>query len=458
MRPHATQTAHDGDAHVANHRVGHAAARRDDSLRPHPEVVHTGCEWRSELYEAACAQFERAADVLDLDQEFRARLLEPRRSIVVNFPVRMDDGSVHNLTGYRVQHTLTMGPTKGGLRYAPHVSLGECAALAMWMTWKCALLGLPFGGAKGGVRCDPQQHSPAELERITRRYASELIPVVGPQQDIPAPDMGTDEREMAWFMDTYSQQVGFSVPEVVTGKPPSLGGSDVRRRATGLGVVYVLDEVCKREGDGVAGKRVAIQGFGNVGATVAEVLHMMGARIVAVSDASVGLAAADGLDVPAILRWKRERGHLHGFQEAAVVGAAEVLESDCDILVPAAIQHQIREDNAHRLKCNLVLEAANGPTAPDADPILASRGIRVVPDVLANGGGVTVSYFEWVQDQQRYFWQADDLQLRLKSQIGAAVARVAEAARSLSCDWRTAALTVAVKRVADAARARAIYP
>ena len=430
------------------------AAAADSELTN--ELVRAGCEWRSQLYETACAQFARAADLLELDDEFRTRLLEPRRSLTVNFPVRLDDGSVRSFTGYRVQHTLTMGPTKGGFRYSPDVSLGECAALAMWMTWKCALLGLPFGGAKGGVRCDPLALSVGELERITRRYASELIPVIGPKQDIPAPDMGTDEREIAWFMDTYSQQVGYSVPEVVTGKPAALGGSEVRRRATGLGVVQVIEDLCARAGWQLTDQRVAIQGFGNVGATIATVLHAKGVRVVAVSDVRSGLVAAEGLDVPAIVRWKQAHDLLHGYPHARAVGRADVLETPCDIVVPAATDRQIRSDNACRLDCRVVVEAANGPTSPLADRLLAKRDIQVVPDILANSGGVAVSYFEWVQDKQRYSWDSESIELRLREQMHLAISRVANAAEELCCDWRTAALTVAVQRVADAARARAI--
>jgi glutamate dehydrogenase (NAD(P)+) len=406
----------------------------------------------------ASLQFARAADLLDLGPEFRTRLLQPRRSLTTNFPVRMDDGSVRSFTGYRVQHTLTMGPTKGGFRYRPDVSLGECAALAMWMTWKCALLGLPFGGAKGGVRCDPLELSAGECERVTRRYAAELIPIVGPQRDIPAPDMGTGEREMAWFMDTYSQQVGYSVPEVVTGKPVALGGSAVRARSTGLGVAYVIADLAERKGFELKDQRVAIQGFGNVGATLAYTLHTKGVRVVAVSDIGGGLVNHDGLDIPAIMSWTRAHGFLQGFPDADPVSRTEVLEVACDIVVPAALERQILAENAPRLDCRLVVEAANGPTSPEAEAILAERGIPIIPDVLANGGGVILSYFEWVQDHQRYFWEDAELERRLKSLLCSAVAHVADAAERSQQDWRTAALTVAVERVAKAAEARAIYP
>ncbi len=422
------------------------------------EDVAQGREWGAELFRIASDQFSRASDMLDLDPEFVARLGDPRRSLVVNFPVRMDSGEVRSLTGYRVQHTLTMGPTKGGFRYGPDVSLGECAALAMWMTWKCALLGLPYGGAKGGVRCTPSEYSVGELERLTRRYAAELIPIIGPEKDIPAPDMGTGEREMAWFMDTYSQQVGHSVPGVVTGKPVVVGGTVGRREATGLGVVYVLEAVCDRIGLSLRDSRVAVQGFGNVGGVAARELHALGAKVVALSDRMGGLVSQDGLDVMAISDWADEHGTLAGYPDAKQVGPADVLEVPCEVLVPAALERQITDDNAGRVQCQLVIEAANGPTTPEAEIILRDRGILVVPDVLANAGGVTVSYFEWVQDQQRYSWDELDVQERLRRQLRAAFGRVVDAADRYSCDWRMAALSVAIERVSEAARLRGIYP
>jgi glutamate dehydrogenase (NAD(P)+) len=420
--------------------------------------VASGREWGSELYRVASDQFSRAGQMLDLDPEFVARLGDPRRSLVVNFPVRMDSGEVRSMTGYRVQHTLTMGPTKGGFRYGPDVSLGECAALAMWMTWKCALLGLPYGGAKGGVRCVPSELSVGELERLTRRYAAELIPIIGPEKDIPAPDMGTGEREMAWFMDTYSQQVGHSVPGIVTGKPVVVGGTAGRREATGLGVVYVLEAVCDRIGLPLRESRVAIQGFGNVGGVAARELHAIGAKVVALSDRMGGLVCEDGLDVITVGDWLGEHGTLATYPDAKHVGPADVLEVPCEVLVPAALERQITDENAGRLQCQLVIEAANGPTTPEAEIILRDRGILVVPDVLANAGGVTVSYFEWVQDQQRYSWDELDVQERLRRQLRAAFGRVVDAAERHSCDWRMAALSVAIERVAEAARLRGIYP
>lgn len=421
-------------------------------------TVPTGEEWNSALYGVAATQFERAADALDLDPEFRTRLLTPRRSLTVNFPVRMDDDNVRSFTGYRVQHTLTMGPTKGGIRFAPDLSLGECAALAMWMTWKCALLGLPYGGAKGGVRCTPSELSARETERLTRRYAAELIPVIGPERDIPAPDMATGEDEMAWFMDTYSQQVGHSVPEIVTGKPAVLGGTAVRREATGLGVVYVIEALLERRQAKLAGQTVAIQGFGNVGAVAAAELHRRGAVVVGISDHTGGLAAPQGLDIPEIAEWVVAHGVLEGCPYGDAVGSADVLEMPCDIVVPAALEGQITEGNAPRLQCGVVVEAANGPTTPGAEAILGERGIEVVPDILANAGGVTVSYFEWVQDVQRYLWDENAMRERLRQLLGAAFTRVADAAELNDSDFRTAALIEAVDRVAQAARARGIYP
>jgi glutamate dehydrogenase (NAD(P)+) len=411
-------------------------------------AVHEGAEWSGELYRIASTQFMHTAAILELDSEARTRLLEPRRALTVNFPVRMDDGSVREFTGYRVQHTLTMGPTKGGFRYAPGVSLSECAALAMWMTWKCALLGLPFGGAKGGVRCEPREHSVGELERVTRRYTAELIPIIGPDRDIPAPDMGTGEREMAWLYDTYSHSMGYAVPAVVTGKPVVLG----------LGVVYVIEALMERLGLAVREQRFVVQGFGNVGRVAANELHAIGAPVVGVSDVSGGVVDPDGLDVPDVEAWVDEHGTLEGYPRARAVGRSEVLLTPCDVLIPAALERQITEHNAGKLDCRFVVEAANGPTTPEAEAILADRGIPVVPDVLANAGGVTVSYFEWVQDHQRYTWDGLEMQERLRRMMRVAATRVWEGAEQHGVDYRTAALTVAVKRVAEAGARRGIYP
>ena len=431
----------------------------EELLRTGGGDVAPGSEWHSELYAITVEQFNRAADAIGLEPDVRTRLLEPRRALVVNFPVRMDDGEVRSFTGYRVQHTLAIGPTKGGIRYASGVSLGECAALAMLMTFKCALLGLPFSGAKGGVRCDPNRLSVGELERVTRRYAAELIPVIGPDRDIPAPDMGTGEREMAWFMDTYSQQVGYAVPEIVTGKPIVLGGTAGRQAATGTGVVICLEAALARRGREVAGTRVAVQGFGNVGAVIARDLHARGAAIVGLSDVSGGIADPAGLDVPTLLAWSLEGSRfLRDWPGAEHISRTDVLELGCDVLVPAALERQIDAERAARIDCELVVEAANGPTTPEADAILAERGIIVVPDILANAGGVTVSYFEWVQDQQKFFWGADEVATRMRQLMHAAFERVTEASQRLEVSLRTAALSVAIERVAEAARMRSLYP
>jgi glutamate dehydrogenase (NAD(P)+) len=429
-----------------------------ESVLDHESLIAPGEEWRSELYRVAIAQFQRAADLLDLEPDVRAKLLEPRRALIVNFPVRRDDGSVETFTGYRVQHTLAMGPMKGGFRYSPAVSLGECAALAMWMTLKCALLGLPFGGAKGGVRCDPNRMSVDELERLTRRYASELFPVIGPDSDIGAPDMATGEREMAWFMDTYSQQVGHPVPEIVTGKPLVLGGTEGRDEATGLGVVFCIEDVLRGRGERVEGQTVVVQGFGKVGAVVAREMSLRGASVVGLSDVTGGIHDPDGIDVDAALRHVEEHRFLRDCGIGTPVERSGVIELPCDILVPAALERQITADNAERVDCKIVFEAANGPTTPEADKILARRGIDVIPDVLANGGGVTVSYFEWVQDQQKYSWGGEEVVVRLRLHMEEALARVVGARKRFDTDWRSAAQAVAIARVAEATELRALYP
>ena len=415
-------------------------------------------EWRCDLFDTAQAQFRCVAERLDLDRDQYTRLIEPRRSLVVNLPVRMDSGELVNFTGYRVQHLLTMGPTKGGLRYAPDLSLGQCAALAMWMTWKCALLRLPYGGAKGGVRCDPHRLSVEEAERITRRYTAEIKPIIGPDEDIPAPDMGTGEREMAWYFDTYSQGAGHSVPASVTGKPVALGGTPGRQRATGLGAVFALETALVRLGWPLADQRVVIQGFGNVGAVVAAELAVRGARVVGLGDAGGAIHSASGLDVAAVTRWSRDNGTVAGFPEGETIDGGALLELPCDVLVPAALEHQITADNAPRLRCRLVAEAANGPTTPAADAILAERGIPVLPDVLISGGGVAVSYFEWVQGHQKYTWTPGEIRERLSEQMRQALEEVMTTSEQLSVDPRTGALAVAVRRVAETAKLRTVYP
>jgi len=446
---------------VTSDPLGGATAPGQAAARPgglSPDDVPLGEEWHSPLYAMACRQFARAADVLELDDELRTRLLEPRRSLVCNFPVRMDSGEVVNHTGYRVQHTLTMGPTKGGLRFAPDLGFGECAALAMWMTWKCSLAGLPFGGAKGGVRCDPYALSVGEMERITRRFATELLPVIGPDVDIPAPDMGTSEREMAWIYDTYSQSVGYAVPAVVTGKPVALGGSVGRQSATGLGVVFAIESTFEQLDWALPECSFVVQGFGNVGSVVAQELHARGAKVIAVSDIRGAITNLHGLDIPAVMRWVSENQYLEGYPEAEPADGEAMLELECDVLVPCAREEQITDLNADRLKCKLIVEGANGPTTPAADRMLADRGINVVPDVLANAGGVIVSYFEWVQSHQKYSWEALEVRERLRTQMRTAFARVQAAADQFEIDSRTAALACAIDHVSEAAKLRAIYP
>jgi glutamate dehydrogenase (NAD(P)+) len=441
----------DGTAEVrTNGRERRGTGGWENVLASESHLVAPGAEWRSKLWAVAAEQFNRAADLLSIDPETRSRLLEPRRSLTVNFPVRRDNGDVEIFTGYRVQHTLALGPTKGGMRYAPGVSLGECAALAIWMTLKCQLVGLPFGGAKGGVRCDPNRLSRSELERLTRRYTSEIFPIIGPNKDIPAPDMATGEQEMAWLMDTYSQQVGYPVPEIVTGKPLVLGGIVGRQAATGLGAVYCIESVLEHIGRDLPGLRVVIQGFGNVGAVIARELTERGAILVGISDVTGGVASPRGLSMDSLMTWVSEHRFLRGFPGGDPVGREEVLQIPCDILVPAALERQITAENAPLLDCQLIIEAANGPSTPEADRILADRGIQIVPDVIANAGGVTASYFEWAQDQQKYLWDSDAVAERLRAQLRGGIARVFATADRFGVDWRTAAQA--------AARLRAIYP
>ncbi|HEX3041279.1 MAG TPA: Glu/Leu/Phe/Val dehydrogenase [Solirubrobacterales bacterium] len=430
----------------------------DNVLETEAYRVSPGNEWRSELWRVAVTQFNQAADLLGLGRDARARLLEPRRALVANFPVRRDSGETQSFTGYRVQHTFALGPTKGGVRFAPGVSLGECAALALWMSLKCALLGLPFGGAKGGVRCDPNRLSASEMERITRRFASELVPVIGPEQDIPAPDMATGEREMSWFMDTYSQHVGHATPGIVTGKPLVLGGTEGRKAATGLGATICAEAMMCRLGRELAGARVAIQGFGNVGGVIAKEMQLRGAVVVALCDVTGGIVNQAGIDVDEALAWVSENRFLRGFPSGGEATRAGMLETPCEILIPAALECQITAENAARLDCGLIVEAANGPTTPEADQILAERGIPIVPDLLANAGGVTVSYFEWAQDQQRYSWPAKEIGDRLRRYLEAAMERIEEAAERYDVGWREAGQVVAIERVAEAARLRSIYP
>jgi glutamate dehydrogenase (NAD(P)+) len=415
-------------------------------------------EWDTPLFRQALTQFEQALPYADVAPEVAERLRYPERSLVMTVPVKLDDGSLRVFPGYRVQHSSVLGPTKGGIRYDDNVTLGECAALAMWMTWKCSLLRLPYGGAKGGVRCNPRELSSAEVQRLTRRFTIELGEFIGPQEDIPAPDMATNEQTMAWMMDTYSMQHGFAVPEIVTGKPIPLGGSVFRREATGAGVVMVIERACDRLGWQLAGQRCVVQGFGNVGGVAAQELHDRGAAVIAVSDISGGTYAQGGLDVTKAHEWVGEHGSLADFPDCERITNAELLELPCDILVLAALEDQITGENAPRVDTRLIAEGANGPIDNEADAILAERGIPVLPDVLTNAGGVTVSYFEWVQDLGRLFWTRDEIRARLAEKLGDAFDRVWDLAQERDHTLRNAALISGIREVAQALEARGIYP
>jgi glutamate dehydrogenase (NAD(P)+) len=415
-------------------------------------------EWDTPLFRTALAQFEQALPSAGVKEDVAQRLRFPERAFMVSCPVRLDGGSLGVFPGYRVQHSSVLGPTKGGIRYDAEVTLGECAALAMWMTWKCALLRLPYGGAKGGVRCSPRMLSAAELQRLTRRYTSELLPYIGPQEDIPAPDMATNEQTMAWMMDTYSMQKGYAVPEIVTGKPVALGGSLFRHEATGAGVVMVVERACERLGRRLDEQRCVVQGFGNVGGIAAHELALKGATVLAVSDVSGGVYDPEGLDVEALRAFAQEHGSLEGWELGERITNAELLELPCDVLVLAAREDQITGENAGRIEATLIAEGANGPTSVDADAILADRGVLVLPDVLTNAGGVTVSYFEWVQDLGRLFWTREEIRARLAEKLSDAFDRVWELAHGHGLTLRSAALVAGIREVAGALDARGIYP
>jgi len=423
-----------------------------------PPVEEVQLEWDTPLFRTALAQFEQAIPYADVNESIVARLASPERAVMVAVPIRRDAGHVEVFPAYRVQHSSVLGPTKGGLRYDPHVTLGECAALAVWMTWKCALLRLPYGGAKGGIRCNPRALSLPELQRLTRRYTSELRGVIGPQEDIPAPDMATNEQTMAWIMDTYSMQVGYAVPEIVTGKPVSLGGSLFRSEATGAGVVMVVERACERLGWNLAEQRCVVQGFGNVGGIAAQELVGKGATVLAVSDFSGGVYSERGLDLTAVRAWIAEHATLEGYPDAENVTNAELLELPCDILVLAALEGQVTGENAARIDAKVVVEGANGPTTIEGDAILGERGILILPDVLTNAGGVTVSYFEWVQDLGRLFWTRNEIRARLADKLNDAFDRVWTLAEKQGISLRQAALVAGINEVAAALKARGIYP
>jgi glutamate dehydrogenase (NAD(P)+) len=413
---------------------------------------------RENPYVNAQRQFDRAADLLDLEPSLRQILRVPQRELTVRFPVKMDDGRTEVFTGYRVQHNITRGPAKGGIRYHPAVDIDDVRALAMWMTWKCATVNIPYGGAKGAVIVDPKALSLGEIERLTRRYTSEIGILIGPDRDIPAPDMGTNQQIMAWVMDTYSMHAGHTVPAIVTGKPLNIGGSHGRNEATARGLAYALREAVEALSFDIAAARVAIQGAGNVGATIARLLSEMGATIIAMSDSRGGVYRPDGLPVADVLAAKGRSGSVIEFPEADRVSNQELLELPCDILIPAALENQITAANADRIHARIIGEAANGPTSPDADRMLYERGVFVIPDILANAGGVTVSYFEWVQGLQEFFWTEREVNAQLERIMAGAFQSMLRIAHERRTDMRTAAYLLAVERVAQSTRTRGIYP
>jgi glutamate dehydrogenase (NAD(P)+) len=409
-------------------------------------------------FEIAKQQFDRAADLLELDESLRQVLKNTKRQLIVSIPVKMDGGEVRVFEGYRVQHNIARGPAKGGIRFHPGVTLDEVKALASWMTWKCATVNIPYGGGKGGVICDPKSMSQNELERLTRRFAFEIAPIIGPDRDIPAPDVYTDEQTMAWIMDTISMVRGHTELGVVTGKPVALGGSQGRGEATARGCLYALREACRVRGVALNGARVAVHGFGNAGANIARMVAEDGARVVAIADSRGAVFNEQGIHVAAALRHKAETGALQGLANTTEMARDEVLEVDCDILLPSALENSITRANVERVRASIIAELANGPTTPAADRVLADRGVLLVPDILANAGGVTVSYYEWVQDLYSYFWPEEQVNRTLEQTMKVAFAQVYAMAEQYKTDMRTGAYVLAVGRVADATRVRGIFP
>jgi glutamate dehydrogenase (NAD(P)+) len=414
-------------------------------------------EWRSPASEMAVQQFDIAAAALNLDSNVAARLRRPDRAMIVSVPTRMDDGHVQVFTGYRVQHNDVLGPFKGGIRYHPAVNLGEVSALAMWMTWKCSLVGLPLGGGKGGIACDPAELSRQELQSMTRRYTAEILNFIGPDVDVPAPDMGTNEQVMAWIMDTYSQHKGHAVPEVVTGKPVAIGGTLGRKEATGRGVVYMIIEAAKHLGIDLANCTAAVQGFGNVGSVVVKELAVAGVKVIAVSDRTGGFYDSKGLPVDKLLELASKNHVLEGCPYGDEITNAEILELKCDILVPAAMEMQVTKDNVDRLQCRILAEGANGPTTVEADRVIQEKGIFLIPDILANAGGVVVSYFEWVQDLQNFFWTEEEVNKKLRDILVKAFHEVLSMSVQKKVDMRLAALMIGIDRVANAMLWRGLY-
>ena len=413
---------------------------------------------RENPYDLAREQLRRVAQAFDISDDLVNVLGRCKKGVEVSIPTRMDDGSVEVFTGYRVIHNVARGPSKGGIRYHPDVTLDEVKSLSMWMTWKCALMGVPFGGAKGGVVCNPKRLSPTELERMTRRYTTEIINEIGPERDIPAPDVGTDARVMAWIFDTYSMTKGHSVLGVVTGKPLTIGGSLGRVEATSRGAFFVLREALRQQDRRIDGLTAAVQGFGNVGSLLAGFLHEHGAKVVAISDTSGALHNAKGIDVPSAIAHKRDTGGLVGFRSAEAISNEDLIVLECDVLAPCALEQVVTSENADKVKAQIVVEGANGPLTPTADEILEDRGVIILPDVLANAGGVVVSYFEWVQGLQEYFWKEDEVNAKLNDITTRAFAETWEAAQERDVTMRTAAYGLAVRRVAEATTTRGLYP
>ena len=414
-------------------------------------------EWRSPASEMAVQQFDMAAAKIGLDANVAVRLRRPDRALIISVPTRMDDGRVHVFTGYRVQHNDVLGPFKGGIRYHPEVNLGEVSALAMWMTWKCSLVGLPLGGAKGGIACDPGTFSRQELQSMTRRYTAEIINFIGPDVDVPAPDMGTDEQVMAWIMDTYSQHKGRAVPEIVTGKPVAIGGTLGRREATGRGVVYMIMEAAKHLGIDLSSCTAVVQGFGNVGSIAVRELANIGVKVIGVSDQSGGFYDPKGLPIERLVEIADKNRSLEGCPYGEKITNQELLELKCDILLPAALEMQITKDNVARLRCRILAEGANGPTTLEADAALRERNVFVIPDILANAGGVVVSYFEWVQDLQNFFWTEDEVNKKLRDILVKAFHQVLNMSQKHQVDMRLAALMIGIERVARAMLWRGLY-
>ncbi len=409
-------------------------------------------------YDVALENFDTAADALGLDHDTREMIKYPERVLTVSVPVLMDDGHIRRFEAYRVQHSSVRGPAKGGIRYHPQVTLDEVKALATWMTWKCAVVNIPFGGAKGGVTCDPKHMSQHELERLTRRYTSGILPLIGPEQDIPAPDVYTNPQTMAWIMDTYSMTKGYAIPGVVTGKPISLGGSLGRNEATGRGVFYTVQSACEHLHLPLKGAKVVVQGFGNAGSIAAQLLYEAGAKVIAVSDSRACILNRNGLNIPELMHMKALTGHVEGFPESEPIAPADLLALECDILVPAALENTIHAENANSVRAKIVAEAANGPLTPAADRILERKNIFVIPDILCNAGGVTVSYFEWVQDEQHLFWEAQDVYDRLEKVMKNAFRDVLKIHVDKKVSMRIAANMLGISRVAEAVQIRGIYP